>query len=253
MISQRDAQDLFSALHSFFSFARGLWAPPILYVGCDRGGNRIWYDWTVRQTTPWQTVLSWFPPRQPECLAGIFPGFMRLWLQPDWQDIIEVAIHWYVEANLLAGAVEGAVIMCQNALERLAYYILVHDRGVLREQDFRPGGLPAAARMRRLLAEFGLPMALVVNGIRINDLPPLAQARGWADAPEALVVLRNSIVHPDHHNTQRLQNYPIPARVEALIIGLWYLELVLLKLFGYGGAYANRLNAQFVSQTEMVP
>jgi hypothetical protein len=252
-ISQAEAHQLFDALHSFFSFARGLWSPPILYVGCDAGGNGIWYDWTVRQASPWRAVLSWFPDHYPDCLAGVFPGFMRLWQQPDWQDILAVVIHWYVETSLQAGAVEGAVILCQNALERLAYYFLVHTRAVLQEQDFRPGRLSAAVRLRRLLTEFNLPLNLVANGVRINQLPALAQARGWTDAPEALVVLRNSIVHPDQHNAQRLQNYPLPARNEAWLLGLWYLELVLLKLFGYTGNYANRLTCRYAGEVETIP
>jgi hypothetical protein len=178
---------------------------------------------------------------------------MRLWLDPDRRDILEVAIHWYIEANLGSGAIEGAVILSQNGLERLAYYILVHERGILREEDFRPGGLHAAERLRRLFTEFGLPTPIGPPRFRVNNLPALAAAQGWRDAPEALVILRNSIVHPDQRNTQRLHNYPIPARHEAWTLCLWYFELVLLKWFGYSGNYANRQTIRFNGETEVVP
>jgi hypothetical protein len=84
--SRQDAHELFHALHSFLSFARGMWSPPILYVGMDGSGVPVWRDWTVRQASPWRAVLTWFPEHQPQCLAGIFPGFMRLWLDPDRRD-----------------------------------------------------------------------------------------------------------------------------------------------------------------------
>jgi hypothetical protein len=251
--SQEDAHQLFNALYSFLSFARGMWSPPILYVGMDGGGTPVWENWTVRQASPWRDVLTWFPEHQPHCLAGTFPGFMRLWLDPDRRDILEVAIHWYIEANLGSGAIEGAVILCQNGLERLAYYIMVHEQRILREQDFRSGGLPAAERLRRFFTQFGLPIAIGPPRLRVNNLPDLAAAQGWRDAPEALVTLRNSIVHPDQRNMQRLHNYPIPARIEAWTLCLWYLELVLLKWLGYSGNYVNRQTIRFNGETEPMP
>jgi hypothetical protein len=251
--SREDAKELFYALHSFLSFARGLWSPPILYVGLDKGGGVVWQDWTVRQSSPWKMVFSWFPEQEAQCLGGVFPGFMRIWQDLDRRDILQVAIHWYVEANLQSGGIEGAVILCQNGLELLAYYIMVHERRILSEQDFRPGGLPAADRLRRLLTEFRLQTAIGPPRFRVNDLAALATAQGWRDAAEALVILRNSIIHPDQRNQARLRGYPVPARTEAWILCLWYFELVLLKWFGYAGNYANRQTIQFSGQTEPMP
>lgn len=251
--SREDSHELFAALHSFLSFARGMWSPPILYIGVDGNGATVWRDWTVRQASPWKVVLTWFPELEPQCLTGTFPGFMRLWLDPDRRDILQLGIHWYIEANLGSGAIEGAVILCQTGLERLAYYIMVHERRIFGEHDFRPGGLSAAERLRRLLKEFRLPTAIGTPRLRVADLPRLASAQGWRDAPETLVTLRNSIVHPDQRNASRLQNYPIPARREAWTLYLWYFELVLLKWFGYSGNYANRQSIQFNGETEVIP
>jgi hypothetical protein len=88
--------------------------------------------------------------------------------------------------------------------------------------------------------------------VRITNLPALATARNW-DAPQALVGLRNCIIHPDQHNNQRLQNYPIPARNEAWIIGLWCLDVTLLKLFGHAGCHVNRRTCQFAGEVEVIP
>ena len=202
VFSRENAHELFDALHSFLSFVRGMWSPPILYVGMDASGVPVWRDWAIRQASSWRFVMTWFPEHEPQCLAGTFPGFMRLWRDPDRREILGVAIHWYIEANLGSAAIEGAVILCQNGLERLAYYIMVHERASLQEWDFRPGGLPAAERLRRLFTEFGLPTAIGPPRLRVNDLPALASSQGWRDAPDAMVRLRNSIVHPDRQNMQ---------------------------------------------------
>jgi hypothetical protein len=251
--SRRDAHQLLNALHYFLSFARGLWSPPILFVGTDGTGTQVWHEWTVNRASPYRDLFSWFPMFYPKCLAAIFPGFMNLWQNPDIEEILKVAIHWYIEANLISGAIEGAVILSQTGLERLAYYIMVHDRGLLTERDFQSGGLPAAERLRRLFNEFGLPVAVGPPRLRINNLPALAAAQNWTDAPEGLVRLRNIIVHPDQRNQQRLQAFPLNARVEAWMLCLWYYEAILLKWFGYTGLYVNRQTVPANGITEQIP
>jgi hypothetical protein len=83
-------------------------------------------------------------------------------------------------------------------------------------------------------------------GAHFSRRPPLGRTSSTCH-------LRNSIIHADQHNNQRLQSYPIPAWNEAWIIGLWYLEVLLSKLFGYSGRYANRQTRQAAGQTEMIP
>jgi hypothetical protein len=40
----------------------------------------------------------------------------------------------------------------------------------------------------------------------------------------------------------------IPARMEAKNLGLWYLELVLLRIFGYEGEYYRRFESGWPDQ-----
>ena len=46
-----------------------------------------------------------------------------------------------------------------------------------------------------------------------------------------------------------LHKVPKEAREEALDLGLWYLELCLLKMLDHKGEYKNRINLKY----EMVP
>ena len=70
------------------------------------------------------------------------------------------------------------------------------------------------------------------------------------DAPNALMEMRNYLVHPEH------KYHPVdfrPAIHETWKLGLWYLELSLLKLCEYSGEYHNRLTSEWVDQIEYVP
>lgn len=249
--SREMAHEVLHALHSFFSFARGLWSPPILFVGLDTTGEPIWQDWTVRRASPRRNVLTWFPMQGPQCLGDIFPRFMQLWQNATTREILEIAIHWYVEANLCSGAVEGAVILSQTGLERLAYYILVHERNVLKEADFERRGLSAADRLKKLFMEFGLPLTLDAPKFRLGTLPAIAAS--YKGNAETLVELRNCIVHPHQERSQELKSFPTHARREALTLCLWYYEVLLLKWFGYSGEYVNRQTVRFEGETEQIP
>ena len=77
-----------------------------------------------------------------------------------------------------------------------------------------------------------------------------AKAENWADGPEAFVAVRNQIVHP----AKRQKVKGGRAFFEALQLGKWYLELILLKSFGFNGNYACRLNIpRWAGSVEPVP
>jgi hypothetical protein len=71
----------------------------------------------------------------------------------------------------------------------------------------------------------------------------------------AFTEIRNSITHSAPENRQTFLNTSNTARVEAQVIGLWYLELILLRLFNYQGHYFNRsrLGNINIGDVEQVP
>ena len=245
--------DLLDALFYFFSFARGQWSPALLPVGFDAQRNRAWERWDARQTSDWRFRYSWFPEFLPNCLADAFPGFMRLWKDPDWNQSLRVSIHWYIESNGQAGAIEGTLVLQQLASELIAMRIFVEERRAYKgrvygEKDF--DDLPAKERMRMLLAEANIPQ-VIPTGLR--TLTAVAQLEKWIDGPHALTKLRNCITHPTGDNRQTLDRVSMPARYEAFCLALWYLELILLWLVGYRGDYVNRLTVRANGDREAVP
>ena len=73
--------------------------------------------------------------------------------------------------------------------------------------------------------------------------------KGFEHGPHALVDLRNGLVH------QKMKNGILSseAQRQARELGLWYVELLLLELFGYSGLYSNRLTRKWTGDVETVP
>jgi len=62
------------------------------------------------------------------------------------------------------------------------------------------------------------------------------------DCAGCITAIRNRITHPKRKgDSTTILKYSSEARTEAYKLSKWYLELCLLRLFGYDGVYANRL------------
>lgn len=72
----------------------------------------------------------------------------------------------------------------------------------------------------------------------------------WNDAASALTGMRNYLVHPVNEYDSVSFG---PAIYDANKLGLWYLELSLLKECGYSGTYYNRLTEKLIENIEKVP
>ncbi len=108
-----DASDFWSSLHFFLSFLRGLWSGPIIPEGLGRK-KVLWSEWSSWRISPWTGVSSWFPRNDLAPVEQCFEGYFRLWQQTLWNQRLRELIHWYVEANMHAGATEGSIILTHS-------------------------------------------------------------------------------------------------------------------------------------------
>lgn len=230
-----DALDYFEGLRWFLSFARGFWVSPILLVGATEDGRQVWERWELpRILSRWRSVGRWFNDHAAEGFAAL-PGFWRRFSDPHWKEPTRLAIWWYVESNGSAGGIEGSIVLTQAAFELLSHTLLVEDRKQLSDAGF--GKLPASDKLRGLLAACGIPLGVPAN---CADLAKLTSAEA-PDGPGLFTFIRNAVVHGDTKNRRRLGQISTDARLDAWSLGLWYLELILLRLFDYGGSYSSRL------------
>ena len=239
----KSAWPILNALRHYFSFSRGCWCGPVCMVGFDRSDNRVWECWSSPKDG-WNFFFSWFDPHHCEQLAALFPGFIAKWQNDNWREALSEVIYWYLNSNNSARGIDAGIILTQAALERLSYEYAVKDRRLMEAEGFKK--LNASDKYRLLFSSLSIPIDIPHP---LSEMGKLAKQRNWADSPHALTEIRNSLVHPEHKNHAQFHG----AYFEAWKLGLWYLELALLRVCGYKGTYGNRLTAKFVGQVETVP
>jgi len=232
-----DLKELLDDLFWFFSFCRGFKTAPLLVKMFDKGKTNHWLQVSCPTIDPWQTRMLWFDDIKCS-LKTVFPGFVNRIRKPMWTTPIRHAIHWYLEIHKQAGAVEGAIVFGQTALEMLGWTLLVDDRRLLSVKGY--DNLPAADKMRILLSTCGVPLTIPD---KLTNLNQAARTEKWQDGAQCVAEIRNAVVHASTQKRKKLNQISLYAKFETWELCIWYLELVLLWLFDYNGAYANRMNS----------
>lgn len=233
-------------LSLFFSFCYEQWISTALTTGIKEDGEVGMEEWGTRKVSPWHRPGNWLDEYNGQCMAQLFPAFMRLITNSaEWKRALETTIYWYVRADTDHVGPDGGCILLQAALERLAWHILVRERRSLSEDGF--SRLPAADQLRLLLAALSIPLSLPAG---LVDLQRTSKEFNWEDGPQAFVEIRNRIVHPLKTSKARK---PLPY-YEAFRLAKWYLELTVLSSCAYNGQYANRTREhRWVGEVEPVP
>ena len=210
------------ALHLFLSFVRGSYCGLAFLSGQDSQHKTVWKQWGSREVEPWRgPLLSWVNPLESEMLSAVFDGFWRRFTDPVWNDTVSQVLRWYLRSNESSEPAVG-IILTQAALERLSHAT----KGPL--SGARGDWIAAAFKEARIDPQIPL---------QCRELMALAPHHSWSHGPHAFVKIRNDLVHPK----PKLSLIPADAYAEVHCLGQWYIELMLLRLFGYSGRYFNRL------------
>jgi len=145
-------------------------------------------------------------------------------------------VNWYVEANLNAGAAEGALVLAHSGLDLLSWMRLVVQKPTHSAKDFEV--FTADERIRLVLTDLGIPGDVSAS---LTYAHALATSEKLKDGPELINRLRNAIVHPTPAKRAFLARTPPPCRIDVLQLALHYLELGILAICGYQGDYITRL------------
>ena len=226
------------ALHLFLSFARGSYCGLTLLSGHDSARNRVWEQWGTYKVEPWQRELpTWLYPGGSHHLSSVFDGFLGLLTDPATDDAVSNIVQWYLRSNESSEAAVG-VVLAYAALERLSFLV----SGPMK--DKQPKGEWMADALRKKCIDPRLPTECGV-------LTGLNQPPQWSHGPHALCGIRNNLVHPENRGGPITEE----ALKEAQSLGLYYIELMLLRLSGYTGQFVNRLKDRDSpgSRTEAVP
>jgi|WetSurMetagenome_2_1015567.scaffolds.fasta_scaffold71304_2 hypothetical protein len=225
-----DGINFLQAIYFLTSFMRGAWCGPTLARGINKDREIIWQDGVDPRLTPWAFTHVCLDPSSIDSIEKLFGHFMMKWREEG--DAIRSLVQWYVEANLNAGGTEGSIVLVHAALELLANLT-----DCSRDSAF--------LKIRRLVKEIRIDPDLndkQENLKQIYNKYP-SKSDKW-DGPKIFSALRNAIVHDKEERDYRpsLNTVPREAREEALELGLWYLELCILKRLDYTGQYLNRID-----------
>ena len=243
--TRNDANECLTALCFFLSFIKGGWCTPICPVRFDETNHRVWEQWSSPREA-WHRPISWFDAQNTEQLTVLFAGFMKMWVNDEWQEALKETIYWYLNANFSSrGIIDAGIILTQAAIERLSYEYAVKDKHLVTTDGFK--NLWASDKFRLLFSSLKIPLDIPPATLELRKLAK--QKMKWLDAPHALTEIRNSLIHPEHKKRHQFDS----AYFEAWNLGLWYLEMGILAICGYNGTYGNRLDLKRRGQVENVP
>ncbi|MGD2088123.1 MAG: hypothetical protein PVH61_18235 [Candidatus Aminicenantes bacterium] len=231
LLSDQDAKNIMEALRYFFSFANGSQCSPVVFQGFDDDCNKIWESWNSPDE-PWHEKVSWLNHHNMNQLADLFPLFMDKWEDESWRAAFHDVIYWYLRSNFSSHGIDVGIILTQTAIERLSFEYAVQYKKLISSEGFKK--LWASDKFRLLFSSLEIPIDIPII---LSKMHGLAQKSNFSDAPHILTELRNLLVHPDNKSKINLNEIIC----DTWNLGLWYLEMTLLRLCGYDGKYHNRL------------
>jgi hypothetical protein len=251
---KKHVEPVIEALRLFLSFALADWSPPMFVVGSSAKSDRSWEVWNNHQVSPNPFISGWVDERHGQSLATAFPGFMKLWKNKEWQEPLETAVTWLIEASKQSGGTEGAIAFSQIPLEMLAWMVFVEQAPIVDSKDFKP--ITAAGKLQLLLTNCGIPLEVPKSLISLRTVAKSNNMSG----PKIATEIRNAIIHPHKSNRKLLKGWEDKHKVnkydllrETHQLFKSYITLVLLNLIGYSGKYANRLTPRKQGDVELVP
>ena len=224
----RDVEPLLEALRFFLSIARGAACSLALVRGQDEEGRESWVRWGAHHSEPGLSYDSAFLRHNSSILSDLFPEFFALFMdQEDKRRTTLRAFDWYLQGNVSAPYI--GIILTFAGLEALSF--------------LWAQGKSDRERIETALNNMQIPLDLPRNCQSLRNL------RNWNTGPQALVAIRNNLVHPQ----KGLGSISNMAYLEAWDLGQRYFELMLLRKLGYQGNYLDRLINRHGNGDPIVP
>lgn len=233
-----EVEDILRGLRAFLSFCRGASCGLVLVNVVSAEGRHAIFEWGSTHTEPWRPVSNtWLPTGVDgaENLAQALSGFWSLRDCVMWRDVLFRVIDLYL--NSKSGPFHVGIILIQAALECLCSKII----GPKKKED------STGEFLSRSIEEIGLCTSIPDS---CGNLALFFQNsdRVAGNGPKAITELRNDLVHAKKAYCDNAE-----AQMDALRLGHWYTEMILLKQFNYSGRYRNRLAIAGESPFEQVP
>ena len=233
--SVEDVESFLTALSLFLSFVRGCASGIPIITGFNTTGKCIWKQCRNPTVDSWKAYhRSWFDPMNGDALTDVFAGFWDYYQNSKQREMVRVALEWYLISNVQT-ATHAKIVLNQAALEKLSFAIVG-----------AKSRLNTGKWIAKDIESSGIDLQIPV---KCEALGNYRQQNGYDNGLHTLVKIRNDLVHSEMDH----KGLPSDVQWQASQLGLWYVELLLLKLFDYNGKYGNRLTQEWRGEVEFVP
>ena len=240
-IDFKESREILHCLNTFLTFLNGRRTSGLVINGI-YGDETKWCDYTDYYVDQYKNVNSWTQSHSTGGFNDIWKNFSKIWENPDDRDFLSSAIHWYVEANNNSGFAEGSIIMAQTALELVYNWWIIENKKLIVGKDSE--SINASNKIRLLISQLGIDYTIPADLQKLKEFKD--SEKQILDGPDAVVQIRNAIVHSQEEKRKKLSSINPTAKFEALQLCLWYIELSLLKILGYSDKYYNRTSREYV-------
>ncbi|WP_101772855.1 hypothetical protein [Peptostreptococcus faecalis] len=209
-----------------------------------RKGINLYRSWRKMYSSDYKFVFNWTSTISNYHNLEKFASLMCKKLEDTYyyETIIGI-IDWYIEA--LNGINLGNnIISIQTVLEMLSYVLLVETDFLLTKSEFDTR--PANQNIRLLLNEceidYTMPRTMKTSEA-ISDK--------FEDGVDLITYYRNMVVHPS--KAKRGTHLSFEDMWNIILLGINYIELVILYIINYKGEYTNRFIGISFGDVEIVP
>lgn len=239
-ISFEELNKLHHCFSTYLSFINGQRCSPLFLQGIHED-EIIWTDYTAYTSDLFKHVHSWPQRLSIEGLSELWNEFYELWNNnANDKDFLVSAIHWYIEANTNSGYLEGSIVMIQTALELIYNWLVIEKRKLIYGKD--GDSISASNKIRLLLSQFSANIKLPKSFGNMKFY--LDSNKDIHDEIDLFVQIRNAIIHSQEEKRKKLSKIPDKVKYEAQQLGLWYIEISLLKILKFKGKYRNRCSGK---------
>ncbi len=228
-----NSKNIFHCLDIFLSFLNGRTTSTLFLHGI-YDDQILWKDYTNQRNKSYKYVQTW-SHSDSKNHNKLWEKFSDLWKNEDDKNFLITLINWYVETNGNTDFPEGSIVMAQTALELLYNWWIIEHKKLIIGKDTE--NINAANKIRLLLSQLNIPYNAPESFI---SLQKYIKDNKFVDAPEAVVQIRNAIVHSQEEKRKKLNAIDDRVIYEALQLCIWYIEMGLLCILEFSDYYHNR-------------
>lgn len=245
-----ESKEVFHCLDTFLTLINGRRTSAMFLQGI-YSGEVIWCDYTNYFVDPYKFVQSWQQRNSIRGLNELWQNFSSLWKGTEDKNFLTSTINWYVEANGNRGLSEGSIIMAQTALELLYNWWIIEHKKLIVGKDSE--NINASNKIRLLLSQLNITHSVPDAFKQLQQF--IVESKDIIDAPDAVVQIRNAIVHSQEDKRKKLSAIHYKAKYEALQLCIWYIEMTLLCILNFDDIYFNRCSKEIYASKaeELVP